>query len=33
VFADLYSELAWIHSYDAHAEHAEQTPAGSAHLR
>jgi salicylate hydroxylase len=21
VFADLYAELAWIHSYDAHAEH------------
>ena len=21
VFAELYSELAWIHSYDAHAEH------------
>lgn len=23
LFADLYSDLAWIHSYDAHAEHGE----------
>jgi hypothetical protein len=21
LFAELYTELAWIHSYDAHAEH------------
>jgi salicylate hydroxylase len=31
VFADLYSELAWIHSYDAHAEHEPAT--GAAHGR
>jgi salicylate hydroxylase len=29
VFADLYAELAWIHSYDAHAEH--DAAAGVAH--
>jgi salicylate hydroxylase len=27
MFADLYSELAWIHSHDAHAGHAEHHPA------
>lgn len=27
VFADLYSDLAWIHSHDAHAEHGEITRA------
>jgi salicylate hydroxylase len=31
LFADLYSELAWIHSYDAHAEH--KPAAGVAHGR
>jgi salicylate hydroxylase len=31
VFADLYSELAWIHSYDAHGEH--EPAAGVAHGR
>jgi salicylate hydroxylase len=31
VFADLYSELAWIHSYDAHAAH--EPAAGVAHGR
>ena len=33
-FAELYSELAWIHSYDAHADHAEHGRAvGAAHGR
>ena len=31
LFADLYSELAWIHAYDAHAE--RQPAAGVAHGR
>ena len=26
LFADLYSELHWIHSYDAHAQHAQHGP-------
>ncbi len=30
-FADLYSELGWIHSHDAHAAHGQ--PAGVAHAR
>jgi hypothetical protein len=29
-FADLYSDLAWIHSHDAHADHAKRHPAVSA---
>jgi salicylate hydroxylase len=31
LFGDLYSELAWIHSYDAHAEHGPAV--GAAHER
>ena len=31
VFADLYSVLGWIHSYDAHAQH--EPAAGVAHGR
>jgi salicylate hydroxylase len=27
VFKDLYSELHWIHSYDAHAQHVQRGPA------
>ena len=29
-FADLYSDLAWIHSHDAHADHTKRRPAVSA---
>ena len=34
LFQDLYSELAWIHSHDVHAERAQHGPAlGAAHGR